>query len=250
MGVHKNKGHKTENEQIEKEYQHFLEKSRINPKTGILQANRDKRFATLPYIGSDYFSAKKKILFVGLDMGCDELHQEDRYQNLEERKMAIDQDYAGFNPHIAGTYCSALFLLKEENNWQDAWEKFANHPSQSFVTASKKENRDNSINPLSFVALTNLFKFVTVGRRDREGATDRRFIDKEKEVALLIKEIEILKPDVVLFQSKKMKWQLGLNILQKIKQQNIEVVLAHHPAYRKKGGKIPANYVLAFDYVQ
>ena len=98
--------------EIEIEYKNFFKKFEINSTTGILKNFSNIKFITMPYIGSKFEVSKTKVLFVGMDVGKDETP--DRYQDLAERNSNIEYN-AGFNPHIAGTYASALFLLKEEN---------------------------------------------------------------------------------------------------------------------------------------
>ena len=237
------------NEQIEMAYKQFFSDFGIDPATGILSTHPNKRFATLPYIGSQYFSAAKKILFVGLDIGIDEMyvyHNKDRYQNLDERREAIEQDTKNFNQHIAGTYCSALFLLKEVFGWEDAWAKFVSF--DNFRQAATVKHRKDNENPLSYVALTNRYKFVEVGRDKSHGDSDRVFVDRELEEAFLLKEIELLKPNIVLFQGE--RFTPSDETIQEIKRSNIEVIRAYHPSYFQKTGiQNPQNYVDAFERV-
>lgn len=222
------------NNQIEILYQNFFKEFDIDPLTGILNNHPDEKFVTMPYIGSEYYTAKIKILFVGLDVGKDETPG--RFQNLEQRRdnIACDID---FNPHIAGTYCTALFLLKDEYGWQNEWDNFCTYDTYS--QATKIQNHKNGENPLSFVSLTNLHKFVTIDRVNRSGNENRKFLNEELEEGLLLDEIEILSPNIILFQGK----LPSPNILKKIEEKNIEIFFAPHPSYRLKDGRNPQNYV-------
>ena len=230
-------------EQIEIEYQKFFNEFGVDEKSGESEKLPGKKFATYPYIGSKYPTAKKKILFVGLDIGKDETPG--KYQTLADRNMAIESRFKDVilnSPHISGTYCSALYLLKEEYNWEDIWLEFSKY--STYRQATKVKHHRDGENPLSFVSLTNLHKFVTIGRKNRAGDDDR--VHKESATLeslkkLLLKEIEILKPDVVLFQKEQ-----KLDIISQIEELDIRVILAPHPANRKKGGMNPKNYTDAF----
>lgn len=225
------------NNKIENLYQDFFKDFDIDNVTGKLVNYPNIKFVTMPYIGSKYFTSKKKILFVGTDVGKDETPGS--YQNLEERNKNIEYD-SGFNPHIAGTYCSSLFLLKDCYNWQDLWDNFKNYSTNS--NATKIKNHIDGENPLSFIALTNLHKFVTINREKRSGGENRKFLKRQIEEDLLIKEIEILNPDLIFFQGK----LPSETTLFKIKDKKIQIILAPHPSNRKRGGRNPKNYVEAF----
>jgi hypothetical protein len=223
--------------QIEIEYQKFFTEFGIDLTSGVLKEFPKLKFATMPHIGSNYFSAKKKILFIGLDIGKDETHG--RYQDLAERNSNIECDI-NFNPHIAGTYCSAVYLLKELYDWENIWNIFLSYPTYS--KATKIQHHKDGENPLSYVSLTNLHKFVTNEREDRAGDVNRKFLKREVEELLLLKEIEILEPDLVFFQGK----LPSSGTVQKIKENKVKIILASHPSYRVKGGRKPQNYIDTF----
>ena len=236
-------------EQIELAYQKFFKEFDINVTTGIVEKNPSLRFATMPYIGSNYFSAKKKILFIGMDIGEDEYNKANRYQSLEDRrrnfadgKNGEEKNFKNF--HIAGTYCAALYLLKDVYGWDNIWQDFSKFPT--YKQATNKKHHDEGQNPLSFVALTYLFKFVNKGREGRKGAANRYWVNKEKEEELLLNEIELLKPDIVFFQSKDTLWQTS--VFGEIIKKNIEIIVTHHPSsYRHS--KNPQDYVNSFDTI-
>lgn len=52
-------------------------------------------------------------------------------------------------------------------------------------------------NPLYFITLTNLHKFVIVNREHRAGNLDKKFLKKEIEDEILLCEIEALNPNLV-----------------------------------------------------
>lgn len=129
-------------EMVAHEYQRFFEELGIDPESGVLEIAPTKKFATFPYIGSSYFGAKRKILFVGMDIGRDETPG--RIQSFEERNATIECD-THFNKHIAGTYNTALYLLKEHYGWEDIWQKFVlfdtyNHATSSAASLSPSAN--------------------------------------------------------------------------------------------------------------
>jgi hypothetical protein len=228
-------------DQIEIEYLKFFKEFDINPTTGRLNSYPEIKFVTMPYIGSKYYTSKTKILFVGMDVGKDETPG--RFQNLAERNSNIESD-VNFNPHIAGTYCSALFLLKNEKKWQDIWDKFILYNTSS--QATKTQNHRNGENPLSFISLTNLHKFVTISRVNRSGDENRKFIKRELEESLLLKEIEILNPNLILFQGK----LPSSDTLNALKEKNIEIIFAFHPSNRQKAGRNPQNYIRTFKEIK
>lgn len=182
-------------------YKEFFSKHNINCESGLKQIenkskqneNKFVRFATYPFIWKKYWTENKpKILFVWLDIWKDE---KQNIQNFDERYSSIiNQPY---NSHKSWTYIYSAFFLK--NN---LFEQFDNILHSSFIKAYK-DIRDNvNFNPLDYVCLTNFYKFVTEGRKGRSWWKDRKFYIWEKEeMSLFIKEIEIFKPDKIVFQS-------------------------------------------------
>ena len=222
---------------LENVYLKFFESFQIDSVTGILSQYPSVKFITMPYIGSKYYESKRKILFVGMDVGKDETPG--RYQSISDRNMNIECD-KNFNPHIAGTYCSSLFLLKDIYNWSDVWECFSKF--QTYSQATKHINHKIGENPLSYVALTNLHKFVTINRENRAGDLDRKFLERDIEESLFLEEIKILKPEIILFQGK----IPSLKTINQIKELDIQILKSFHPSYRKKGGRKPDVFVKSF----
>ena len=228
-------------DELKSNYLKFFKDFKINEKTGMLEDFAGQKFVTMPYIGSKYANAKLKILFVGQDVGRDETPNE--IQSFEMRNEAIEQD-CFFNPHIAGTYSAALYLLKEIYQWENIWN---DHQSYStYSQATKNVLHRNEENPLSFIALTNLHKFVSVDRQNRSGAENRKFLKIENEEEILVSEIRVLKPDIVFFQGK----VLQTTTIEKIKSENsLKIILAKHPSYRDKGGRNPTKYTETFKFL-
>jgi hypothetical protein len=218
-------------------YEKFFVELKINPTTGVVFNTNDKlKFATYPFIGKNYSIAKRKILFVGLDIGKDETP--DKIQSLDERRDNIACNF-GFNPHMAGTYISALYLLKDVNNWNNVWDKVKTYHTAQQATKIQQHTTNN--NPLDFVALTNFYKFVDVDKQYRTGDVNRKFIDSEKEVNLFLEEVKLLNPDIILFQGKMPSDRVISEI-----HQGRTIYLAPHPSNRKPGGRQPENYINSF----
>jgi len=213
---------------IIREYNDFFKRLGIDKK-GILMKDSNLKFATYPYIGSNYGKAKK-IFFIGLDIGSDE--KLEGFQTFEERRKAIeDKKIINHNPHIAGTYIFSLYFLKDDKNWTEFWNNIKN--KSSCQRALKERKLLPNDNPLSYIALTNFYKFVTVNRTKRTGALNRNYRKKEIEEALLLNEIEFLKPDIIIFQSKQFldkKYKKFLHTIKKLINGTIYIGL--HPSHR------------------
>ena len=98
--------------ELDKLYRAFFLELNIDSETGEFNdKNLQLKFASYPYIGNQYHSTTKKILFVGLDIGKDETPG--YIQTFDERRENIAKE-SNFNPHIAGTYTTALNILKTE----------------------------------------------------------------------------------------------------------------------------------------
>lgn len=220
--------------EIKQLYLNFFQELGINESSGLFNNSDSKiRFATYPYIGKRYAESKLKILFVGLDIG----QQERSYiQDIVERRNSIALD-CDFNPHIAGTYTTALFYLKDIYNWNDSWGRVITYSTSQQATRIKQHNGDD--NPLHYIALSNYFKFVGIDRVNRSGADDRKYVKADTEKRLLLNEIEILKPDIVIFQGNSPYF----DVIHDIKKMNIKTLKIWHPSLRKKGARQPLMYI-------
>ncbi len=218
-------------------YEQFFKDLDIDQSTGLVR-NQNKRFATMPYVGENYEEARRKILFVGMDIGKDETHAANTYQDFNERRSNVCGDYS-FNPHIAGTYSAALHFLKDTYNWQSVWDNVNQYATSQQATKTMKHKEGE--NPLKYIALTNFYKFVTFGRRKRAGDNDRQYLlnTKELEENLFLQEVQIFNPDIIVFQTKHPNWY----IVNQLKNQGWVVYVGPHPSYREKGGRQPGIYV-------
>jgi hypothetical protein len=204
-------------EQIKKEYLSFFTDEAIIPCTGIKEGT-NKRFATYPFIGSE-FGKTKKILFVGLDIGKDENYKNNAIISFKSRKIKIeDENRDNHNTHIRGTFVTAGYLID-----QITFDK-----QETYKTSIK--NTDNlKKNYLKFVSLTNYYKFVNVKRKNRLGSFNRK--DPKLAQDLLKKEINILNPDIIVFQSKSFSTNKTLNdFVKSLNNKNMTIYLSNHPS--------------------
>ena len=180
---------------MEAAYRHFFRDIEIDPETGTTPRQADRKFATYPYIGSRYGADPdvKRLLVVGLDIGSDETSG--RLQHFEERRQAIEcKPLPSLNPHIAGTYFTALKYSFPGHEWDRVKDR------DQACRAILRDGYALGSNPLSHVALTNFYKWVTIGRRNKGGGQDRKHVDRHLETALFLQEVRVLAPHVVVFQ--------------------------------------------------
>ena len=212
----------------------FMTELNIDKTTGIIEG-KNKRFATMPYVGKKYHEAKRKILFVGTDIGEDEYSNENRYQSFEDRYQNV---FSSNNPHIAGTYVTALYFLKDLYNWGKYYDQF---DKDCTCQKARKSVSDLPTEVLDFVSITNFYKFVTINReKERSGSADRIFNSINDEKKLFMNEIALLEPNMVIFQSVNFR---NLDLIPEIIKKGIEVYIAPHPSNRAKNGRIPSVYI-------
>ena len=182
---------------LQTSYRRFFRDMEIDPETGTIlrRADLKERFATYPYIGSKYGSRPdlRKLLVVGLDIGSDETPG--RLQHFEERRQAIElKPLPEHNPHIAGTYFTALKYACISEEWARIRDR------EKTCQAILKGDYALRSNPLSYIALTNFYKWVTKGRQNKGGRQDRAHVDRRRETDLFVEEVRLLAPDIVVFQ--------------------------------------------------
>ncbi len=180
-------------------YQDFFRQANIDPKTGYREERR-KKFATYPYVGSCYGeTGSKRLLMLGLDIGIDGTFG--RLQSFEERRFQIEgKSSEKHNRHMAGTYMMALhFLHSEFKEWDEYWVSL--DMTATCLSLMKQKDLPER-NPLSYIALTNCYKFVTEFRDKARGGQDRKFCYREPEQELLTKEIIALDPSIVVWQGR------------------------------------------------
>jgi hypothetical protein len=217
------------------------------------------RFSGMPYIGSKYEIANKKILFVGLDIGIDERRKEDTYHDFPSRRICIAGTIDGcdsldYNDHISGTYSTALYLLQKYYSWEDAWNKLVSRNDITNKTAINNLKNCLPIEVLDYVSLTNIHKFVTLCRgcdpvkerpncwkeecleerksKNRTGNDNRKWYNKNEEIKMLLEEIKILAPDLVYFQGSAAK--LDDSVIKEINS-ICDICIEYHPSSWKFG---------------
>ena len=218
----------------------------FNEDTGLLP-NGEKRFSGMPFIGNDYGKFYSKILIVGEDIGSDECVKDNAkdingtplyYHDFDsKRKNCMAVKYA----HLAGTYMTALYLLRKCDKFKDMWEESmcekTAHWALKMLSASQIEEIAHAI------ALTNLHKFVTVNRKGKSGAEDRIWIDHDKEFATFIEEVKCFAPDIIILQAIN---SMTNEDIEQIKQavKGVAVYKLTHPSTRRKGGRIVHNLII------
>jgi len=219
-------------------YGRFFSEMGIDDRTGEAHPARSlgHRFSTWPHVGSRYGEdGHRRILFVGLQWGHDlgYLQSLSQIQEWVERTEPLPN-----NPHIPGTCVSALRWLPARYGWNEVKDEKRTCSAVLKDRGRWWRSRDN---PLAFVGLTNLFKFIPVGKANRDSKGALRHLDKEAEERLLVDEIlDCFRPDVVLFQSPRFRrWPRRLREegrrrggLSTIGPDELRVV--YHPAYRGK----------------
>ena len=219
----------------------------FNEETGLLP-NGKKRFSGMPFIGNDYGKFYPKILIVGEDIGSDECVNDNAkdingtplyFHDFDsKRKNCVTGKYKA---HLAGTYMTALYLLRNCDKFKDMWEESmcdrTAHWALKMLSASQIAEIAHTI------ALTNLHKFVTVVRTGKSGDEDRNWIDHDKELAIFIEEIKCFAPDIVILQAIN---SISNEEIEMIKQAagGASVYKLTHPSTRKKGGRIVQNLII------
>lgn len=210
--------------------------------TGVVSGT-EKKIATYPYIGEKY-GEKTKILIVGLDMGIDETPNE--IQSFEKRNRIKNFKTSNgdfdMNHHMAGSYFTAMYYLKNEIDFNSFFERTKNE--SIFKTIMKRHFNEllSKENPLDYVCLVNFYKYVTVGRAEtRRGSQDRIYIDQKREIDLFQSEIEIFDPQIIFFQS----WDFynyKRELLESLKRDNRKIVVGFHPSAVLPKLKYPEVY--------
>ncbi len=210
---------------LDERHRRFFRHMGIDPRTGIPDRHQSKRFACHPYVGSRY-GEDRRILFIGLDIGEDPGH----LQSFETRRERIEgKRLSDLNPHIAGTWVVALAMLPPKYGWDEIAD---------FELTCQKILRENpesrwKANPMSFVGLTNFYKWTTIDRRGRTGGSDREHLSHEIERQFLLDEIHCYQPQVVIFQGAGFRKRRHLDFVRRVSR-TVEVKVLRHPAMRGK----------------
>lgn len=221
----------------------------FNEETGLLP-NGEKRFSGMPFIGNDYGKFSPKILIVGEDIGSDECVINNTkdingtplyYHDFHSKRNNCVNVAGKYNAHLAGTYMTALYLLRNCDKFKDMWEKSmcdrTAHWALKMLSASQIAEIAHTI------ALTNLHKFVTVVRPGKSGDQDRNWIDHDKEFATFIEEVKCFAPDIIILQAIN---SMTNEDIEQIKQAagGASVYKLTHPSTRKRGGRIVHNLII------
>lgn len=221
----------------------------FNEETGLLP-NGKKRFSGVPCIGSLYGEYSPKILIVGEDIGSDECVNDNAkdingtplYFHDFDSKLKNCVNVAGkYNAHLAGTYLTALYLLRNCDNFKDMWEESmcekTAHWALKMLSASQIAEIAHAI------ALTNLHKFVAVGRKGKSGDEDRNWIAHDKEFTAFIEEVKCFAPDIIILQAIN---SMTNEDIKQIKQavKGVAVYKLTHPSTRRKRGRIVQNLII------
>ena len=212
---------------LDERHRTFFREMAIDPRTGIPGCFPDsgKRFACHPYVGTRY-GESTRILFIGLDIGSDPGH----LQSFETRRRHIeDKRLRDHNPHIAGTWCAALSLLPPEYGWGEIADS---ELSCQRVLRRYPEARWKA-NPLSFVGLTNFYKWATIRRDRASGGQDRSHLESEIERRFVMDEIRLYEPQVVVFQGAGFRNRPHLEFVERLSRE-FEVRVLMHPSMRGK----------------
>ncbi len=206
----------------------------IDPETGTTTRQADRKFAAYPYIGSRYGTDPdvRRLLVVGLDIGSDETPG--RLQHFEERRQAIEcTPLPELNAHIAGTYFTALKYACPGQGWDQVKDR------DQTCRAILKDGHALGSNPLSYVALTNFYKWVTKNRGKKGGGQDRTHVDRHLETKLLLEEVRLLAPHVVVFQGAVFAKPRFRRIPSSVDRLGVEWHVLLHPSNRERGGRWP-----------
>ena len=226
---------------ITEAYNQFFKNMGIDEKSGKFIRNKhsDKKFATYPYVGSKYGNNgnAEKILFIGRDIGIGRWAL-GHIQSFSERRKGIEEKplYC-HNHHIAGTYMTALYFLKDKFNGSARWEEIVNTGliCKSILSDRKEllpseDPLPYSKNPLSYCALTNYHKFMTKGEEKMRHKRNLEWLCRDKEEGLFRKEIKILGPDIVIFQGRDKEFLKAAENLNS-KEEVREIYVGYHPSY-------------------
>ncbi len=233
---------------LEVAYKDFFDKVVVNPNTGLInELWKDKqiKFPVYPYIGLEY-GKTKKILFVAHDKGEDTC---EGIQGFETRRKRV-KDSLMEHPRtqlIPGTMVCALHFLSEKEKkpeWEAAWKRIKDIHCKAFSSIVKEEKIFGDNNPIKCVALTNYYKFIHTKRKGYGNQSIRYKMNEQ--IDLLIKEIEILEPDMIIFQYPKFRKKYENNyrkLKEKISKTGFaqKIYVGYHPSYRKE--KNPQNFV-------
>lgn len=218
----------------------------IHPRTGAVRLGHctcDRRFACYPYVGSRYGQDEgTRLLVVGLDIGAEEKKNTvpDCHEGcgtgkviecFECRRGSIeDKDLGSHNAHIAGTYFTAMRYTRPVEEWED-WKGFK-QPCQRILKGEEEGGELPKTNPLSRIALTNFYKWVTTDGKNMSTTLNRTNFCREREERLLVDEVHCLAPEVVVFQGADFRKPQFEKLRRSVHEAGAEWHILYHPSRR------------------
>ena len=137
---------------------HFFKQLNVDSVTGKVSKPYLK-FASYPHVGSCY-GKMRKVLIVGMDIGYDPTKGEDRIHSFEQRRSQIEDEHPeNLNPHMSGTYVTAMHFLRRECREWDDWLNQVDKEKEPRWLLRNTGNLPNR-NPLRYIAFTNDYKFL------------------------------------------------------------------------------------------
>lgn len=229
-------------------YKKFFEQLNVK-ESGELENKQFKnwKFAAYPFIGSNFFINNiPRIIFIALDIGSDELPG--KIIDYDFRRKCVENNKK-YNPHIAGTFITAVYFLINRLIKESVWKKIKNERSCNAAINKLRAILGADFDAMSYVAFTNYYKFVTKNRKRRIGGENRKNINKELEDKLLLAELKVFNPDIIIFQGFEFKKKKYSDLLQKIVKQNnkANVWISPHPSWH--GTRVPGEYLRHFKAV-
>ena len=147
--------------------------------SGSMEPNNKLKFYRTR-IGSNYDEEQIKILVVGQE----DVGEGKKYTCCEPCTM----EEAGYNPHYLKTFYSVAHILLDDKDLPKGYNK-------DDMSQSKYENLRHSF------SLTNYYKCVFSDSTNKSGVNHSKAMEKHCSEHL-IKEIEMLKPDILILQGK------------------------------------------------
>ena len=120
---------------------------------------------------------------------------------------------------------------------------FRHHQPQKSTVRESGAGPLPTTNPLSLIALTNFYKWVTKGAKRTAGTRDRINFVRELEEELFLEEVHILKPEVVVFQGREYAEPRFKRMRRLVKRMVEECYVVYHPSNRMRNGRLPRSVV-------
>ena len=164
----------------------------VDVKTGIVNGPYLK-FPSYPHVGSRY-GEMRKVMIVGMDIGQFAPEQE-VIQSFEDRRASIEcRPPDKLNPHMSGTYVTAMHFLADQST---KWQRWLDESDKELVPQALLNDVDRlpRLNPLSYIAFTNYYKFLV------QWSGGRLQLAPDVEEEFLVTEAKILAPETIVMQS-------------------------------------------------